>query len=186
MVAGVNLEEVKKYNNALKQYKDQAAALNAEIDYTNRELDALCAELTTELGVQVTRDNVEQIYNEQVTKINSTLQSGTAVLAKIQSEEAADSQPAPQTVVQPQVATPVASQVAPQPQVQAPVAPQVQPVVQPHVQATIPQPQIATPVAPQPTPVAPTVQSIPTPVAGSVFGNPALSGEPTIPTLLSL
>ena len=89
MLQGVNLEEIKQYNSSLKQYKDKAASLNAEIEYTNRELDSLCAELTTELGVQVTRDNVEEIYKEQVEKINSTLQSGNAVLAKIASEEQA-------------------------------------------------------------------------------------------------
>ncbi|MBO5388620.1 MAG: hypothetical protein J6A59_10850 [Lachnospiraceae bacterium] len=87
MVQNINLEEVKRYNATLKQYKDKAASLNAEIEYTNKELDSLCAELTAELGVTVTRDNIEQIYNEQVAKINSTLQSGNAVLAKIASEE---------------------------------------------------------------------------------------------------
>lgn len=89
MLQNVNLEEVKQFNVSLKQYKDRAATLNAEIEYTNKELDSLCAELTAELGVQVTRDNIEQIYNEQVAKINSTLQSGNAVLAKIASEEQA-------------------------------------------------------------------------------------------------
>jgi hypothetical protein len=89
MLQGVNLEEIKQYNASLKQYKDKAAALNAEIEYTNKEINSVCAELTTELGVTVTRDNIEQIFNEQVSKINSTLQSGNAVLAKIASEEAA-------------------------------------------------------------------------------------------------
>lgn len=89
MLQGVNLEEIKKYNSSLKMYKDKAASLNAEIEYNSKELDSLCAELTAELGTQVTRENVEQIYNDQVSKINSTLQSGTAVLSKIASEEQA-------------------------------------------------------------------------------------------------
>jgi prefoldin subunit 5 len=112
MLQGVNLEEIKQYNASLKQYKDKAAALNAEIEYTNKEINSVCAELTAELGVTVTRDNIEQIFNEQVSKINSTLQSGNAVLAKIASEEAASNpmnntaqsvpvQPVPSVPVQP-------------------------------------------------------------------------------------
>ena len=87
MLQGVNIEDIRKYNSTLKQYKEQAATLKAEIDYTNKELDSLCEELTAELGVTVTRDNIEEIYNEQVNKIQSALQSGNAVLAKIASEQ---------------------------------------------------------------------------------------------------
>lgn len=87
MLQGVNIEDIKKYNSTLKQYKDKAATLKAEIDYTHKELDSLCEELTAELGVTVTRENIEEIYNEQVNKIQSALQSGNAVLAKIASEQ---------------------------------------------------------------------------------------------------
>ena len=69
MVQGVNLEEVRKYNESLKQYRDKASQLKAEIDYNNKEIDTLCAELTTELGMQVTRENVVQVYNEQVIRL---------------------------------------------------------------------------------------------------------------------
>lgn len=133
----INLEEVKKYNANLKQYRDRAAQLKAEIDFNNKEIDAACAELSNELGVSVTRDNLEQIYAEQVSKINSTLQSGNAVLAKIASEEnqtaqQVQAQQATQAqVVPPQQATPVQSQsVAPQaPVFQQSVQPQTQPAV---------------------------------------------------------
>lgn len=87
MLQGIDLGQVRQYNSALKTYKDQSASLNAEIEYTNNEIDSLCAQLTQELGIQVTRDNIEQVYNDEVAKINSTLQSGNAVLAKIASEE---------------------------------------------------------------------------------------------------
>lgn len=113
MLQGVDLNQVKQYNASLKQYKDKAASLNAEIEYTNKEIDALCLELSNELGVQVTRDNIQQIYDEQVAKINSTLQSGNAVLAKIASEEQA---PVAPQVVQQAPVTPQA------PVAQAPVA----------------------------------------------------------------
>lgn len=140
MMQDINLEEVKKYNANLKQYRDRAAQLKAEIDFNNKEIDAACAELSNELGVSVTRDNLEQIYAEQVSKINSTLQSGNAVLAKIASEENQTAQQAQVSqatpvvqaqVVPPQPATPVQPQsVAPQaPVFQQPVQPQTQPAV---------------------------------------------------------
>ena len=39
MLQGVNIEEIKKYNASLKQCRDRAASLNAEIEYTNKEID---------------------------------------------------------------------------------------------------------------------------------------------------
>ena len=126
MLQGVDLNQVKQYNASLKQYKDKAASLNAEIEYTNKEIDALCAELTNELGIQVTRDNIQQIYEEQVSKINSTLQSGNAVLAKIASEEQAASTVAtPVAPVTPVAPTPVMQTAVPTPPV-APTAPTAQ------------------------------------------------------------
>ena len=122
MLQGVDLNQVKQYNASLKQYKDKAASLNAEIEYTNKEIDALCAELTTELGIQVTRDNIQQIYEEQVSKINSTLQSGNAVLAKIASEEQAASTVAtPVAPVTPVAPTPVMQTAVPTPVMQTAV-----------------------------------------------------------------
>ena len=118
MLQGVDLNQVKQFNASLKQYKDKAASLNAEIEYTNKEIDALCAELTAELGIQVTRDNIQQVYDEQVSKINSTLQSGNAVLAKIANEEQAAQS---QTVAQTQA--PIAQTSAPLTQVQTPIQP---------------------------------------------------------------
>lgn len=141
MLQGIDLNQVKQYNASLKQYKDKAASLNAEIDYTNKEIDALCAELSTELGIQVTRDNIQQIYEEQVSKINNTLQSGNAVLAKIANEEQAAS------AVATAQATPVA------PQVSAPVAPNL------NIQQTTPTQSMLTQ----------TQES--TAVPGSIFGN---------------
>lgn len=149
MLQGVDINQIKQYNASLKQYKDRAAALKAEIEYTNKEIDNLCAELTTELGVTVTRDNVEQIYNEQVEKINSTLQSGTAVLAKIASEEQNS------TPVQP--AQPVQNMQTAQPTMSAP-------------QYTNPVPQPSAPVQPtQPVP----------PVQNNAMPNTVFNGQET-------
>ena len=83
MIPNVNTEEVKKFNLALKEYKDRAVRINAEIEFLSKEIDTLCAELSTEVGVQVTRDNIETVCKDLADKINSSLQSGNVVLAKI-------------------------------------------------------------------------------------------------------
>lgn len=88
MIANVNIEEVKKFNGALKQYKDRAVQVNTEIEFLNKEVQALCAELSAELGIEVNMSNIEQICEEQAAKINAALESGSVVLSKIASEEA--------------------------------------------------------------------------------------------------
>lgn len=110
MLQGVNLEEVRQYNTSLKQYRDKAANINAQLEFTKNELSALCQELSKELGVEVNESNVEQIYAEQVDKINSTLKSGNAVLSKIASEEQRLASGVPSQTTQ---ATQVASEVTP-------------------------------------------------------------------------
>ena len=116
MLDNSTLEQVKQYNNNLKQYRAKSAQLTAEIEYINREIDNLCNELTAELGVQVTKENIEQMCKEQSEKIINSLQSGNAVLAKIASEEqnttsVNNTQPAQPTftqqVVQPTPVAPV-------------------------------------------------------------------------------
>lgn len=158
MLQGVDINQVKQYNDSLKQYKDKASKLNAEIEYTNKEIDALCAELSAELGVKVTRDNIQQVYEEQVNKINSTLQSGNAVLAKIASEERAastmQSAPAQSVPVQPS-----------QPVQQTPVAPTM---------ASAPVMSTAS---------IPAMES--QPVAGSVFGTAQQAQNP-LPTMFNI
>lgn len=132
MIENINLEQVRQYNSSLKQYRDKSAQLNAEIDYINKEIQSLCLELTNELGVQVNRDNVEQICREQADKINSALQSGNAVLAKIANEEQSvtqsvqNMQSTTQQVVQPTPVQPVMQQTPVQ---QTPVQPTVQPAI---------------------------------------------------------
>lgn len=118
MLQGVDINQVKQYNTSLKQYRDKAANINAQIEFTQKELDTICKELSAELGVEVNESNIEQIYNEQVEKINATLKSGNTVLAKIAEEEQkiVTGQVVNQTVNQtatPVQATPVAPIVPP-------------------------------------------------------------------------
>lgn len=89
MLKGINVEEVKKYNEILRAHKDRASKLRAEIEFNVNELTRICNELTTELGIQVTPENLDSIYNERVAKINSTLETGKEILKRISEEELA-------------------------------------------------------------------------------------------------
>ena len=88
MLNGVNIEQVKQYNASLKQYRDKAAQIKAGIDFNKNELDRLCKELSTELGIEVTPENVEQIRAKQIEEIESTLRTGNEILNRIKNEEA--------------------------------------------------------------------------------------------------
>lgn len=165
MLQGVDINQVKQYNTSLKQYRDKAANINAQIEFTQKELNTICGELSAELGIEVNESNIEQIYAEQVEKINATLKSGNTVLAKIAEEE--------EKIATGQVTQPV-QQVDPVQPVQQPIQPVQQPV-QPVAPVAQSQPVApVTPVAPQNI-IQPTVggQSLLSAdaVAGSVFGN---------------
>lgn len=83
----IDLDQVRQYNKTLKEYKDKAVSLNAEIEYTYKEIDNLCAELSKELGTPVTRENIQQVYDTLTEQINNSLNSGLAVLNKIAQEQ---------------------------------------------------------------------------------------------------
>lgn len=89
MLQGLNVEEIKRYNESLRAQRERASKLNLEIEINTAELNRICAELTNELGIQVNASNLEQIYNERVAKINSTLQNGTEILKRVAEEEQA-------------------------------------------------------------------------------------------------
>lgn len=88
MKQGINIEDVKKYNASLKEYQDKAAQVRAAIEFNTNELNRLCSELSKELGIQVTPENIEQIREERIEKIENTLKVGNEILNRIKSEEA--------------------------------------------------------------------------------------------------
>jgi len=84
---GIDMNQIRQYNQSLKQYREKGAQINAQIQFTKKEIDTICKELSAELGVEVNESNLEQIYTEQIEKINATLNAGNAVLQKIAREE---------------------------------------------------------------------------------------------------
>lgn len=107
MNSNIDLREVKKYNESLKKYQDAAAQVRAGIEFNKKELARLCSELSQELGVTVTPENIEAIREERVAKALNTLSVGNEILDRIRKEEAQDaSSSIPAAVAQPTVAQP--------------------------------------------------------------------------------
>lgn len=107
MNSNIDLREVKKYNESLKKYQDAAAQVRAGIEFNKKELARLCSELSQELGVTVTPENIEAIREERVAKALNTLSVGNEILDRIRKEEAQDaSSSITASVAQPTAAQP--------------------------------------------------------------------------------
>lgn len=79
----INIDEVKQYNAELKKNKEKSSMLKAQLDLYEKELATKCDELSRELGIQVTKDNIREVYAEYEKKVEQTLSTGMAVLRKI-------------------------------------------------------------------------------------------------------
>lgn len=83
----VSIERIKKYNETLKAYNEKGAQLKAELSFNINELNKLCQELSQEIGVEVTTDNIEEVYKNYVSKIEETLRVGEEIFERIRAEE---------------------------------------------------------------------------------------------------
>lgn len=79
----LDINRIKEYNRELKVYTERSATLRAQLEVAKQDVNKLCAELSEELGVTVTPDNVDSIYKKCVEKINNTLESGEEILRRI-------------------------------------------------------------------------------------------------------
>ncbi len=103
MSIGIDINTAKQYNEALKQARNNAATLSAQKNFLQNEVESLCAELSAELGENVTIENAQTVLEQYAAKIENTVNTGNIVLAKINNELANNSQPAaPQMTVQQQ------------------------------------------------------------------------------------
>lgn len=87
MQPGISIEEIKKYNASLREYKGKAATLTAQIEVNRNELERQCKELSAEIGIEVTPSNVKQILEERIAKINNTMMVGNEILGRIRAQE---------------------------------------------------------------------------------------------------
>lgn len=85
----LDIARIKQYNKELRELTDKSAQARAELEISTQELYRLCTELSQELGIQVTPQNLETVYAQCVEKIENTLKTGEEILGRIKKEEEA-------------------------------------------------------------------------------------------------
>ena len=83
----LDVQRVKEYNRQLKECKEKSSKITAEMEFNRGEIQRLCTELTNQLGIEVTPENVVSIYKEREAKLENTLATGEEILKRIKEEE---------------------------------------------------------------------------------------------------
>lgn len=83
----LDVQRIKEYNRQLRECKDKSSKITAEMEFNNSEIQRLCVELSNQLGIEVTPDNVVSIYKEREAKLENTLSTGEEILRRIKEEE---------------------------------------------------------------------------------------------------
>lgn len=86
----LDIQRIRKFNSEVNEQKKKASELIARMEFNKGELKRLCDELTVELGVPVTPENIEEIYKQCVAKINNSLTTGEEILNRIKNDEYKD------------------------------------------------------------------------------------------------
>ena len=82
----IDIERVREFNRAYKQFKQREVELTAERDMNNKEIDRLCKELSEELGIEITRENAREVCEKYVSELNERLGVGEAIFQRINAE----------------------------------------------------------------------------------------------------
>lgn len=80
-------EQIKNYNKELKEHQERLANARSRKAVHEENLANECKLLSAELGIEVTPENIEQIYMEQMSKIEATVATGTEIMQRIKAEE---------------------------------------------------------------------------------------------------
>lgn len=83
----LDIQRIRKFNTEVNEQKKNASDLIARMEFNKNELNRICQELTVELGVQVTPENIEEVYKQCVAKINNSLEAGEEILNRIKNNE---------------------------------------------------------------------------------------------------
>lgn len=84
------LERAKQYNANLKKIESEASEIRGKISYGIDDLTRRCQELTQILGIQVTEDNLEELWQSEMQKVLNNLEIGETVLKQIREAQAYD------------------------------------------------------------------------------------------------
>lgn len=83
----IDINKAKEYNESVKMYRNMASQLQAEIKVNREQLTAYCNELSQELGIEVTENNLKEVLESQKQKIEAIMNTGNAVINKIKAEQ---------------------------------------------------------------------------------------------------
>lgn len=79
----LDIEKIRGYNARLKTVRTEYSKIESEVTYARQELTRKCQELTAELGKEVTPENIHEIYEAEVAKINRDVSMGEEILTRI-------------------------------------------------------------------------------------------------------
>ena len=82
----IDIERIKRYNEALDNYKAEANRVLMEKELIDRDIDRLCKELSDELHTPVTRENAESLCSEYMEKLENTLTTGEEIFERVKAE----------------------------------------------------------------------------------------------------
>lgn len=84
---GIDLDRVRSYNSKCNDYKKKLSNILAERKFMAERLEQNCAQLSKQLGMTVTPDNIEGVYASKSKEIMQTLETGEEILRRIESED---------------------------------------------------------------------------------------------------
>lgn len=80
------VERVKEYNRRYKEATSELSNLKAQMNVYEQEVQKLCNELSSYLGVEVTKENALDLYNKKKAEIENNLSIGNEILDRISSD----------------------------------------------------------------------------------------------------
>lgn len=83
----IDLDRVRSYNSKCNDYKKKLSNILAERKFMAERLEQTCAQLSKQLGMTVTPDNIEGVYESKSKEIMQTLETGEEILRRIESED---------------------------------------------------------------------------------------------------
>lgn len=77
---------VKEYNKHYKEALEEYNKAKAQITVYENEINSLCEELTSHLGVEVTKENALELYQQKEKEIRQQLEIGENIIKRINNE----------------------------------------------------------------------------------------------------
>lgn len=84
----MEIERIEQFNARLKGLQQQAAQLQSSVNFHKARLEETCGQLTKMLGIEVTPENLNKVYEDYMKKVENTVNTGEEIMRRIDSQEA--------------------------------------------------------------------------------------------------